>query len=300
MLKRTITGAIIFIITLGFVLLKQVHALFFDAYAVIVTYAALHEILEAYKVADKRPNKIALYAVPALMCLVFNLAKDVYQAMMFNILIAMVLLVYLLTNDVIEFAHNRKYDLTEKNVSVLNQTLFEKTKISMMVYAYPLLPLSFLFALNHMPYEVGYIGIALIFAVSMLTDTCAYFVGRLWGKTKFIPEVSPKKTIAGVAGGFIGGIIGALSCYFLFYYTDWFTVLKLAGPGASISAFLIIAVIGSYINQLGDLIASALKRKIGIKDFSQIFPGHGGFMDRVDGMMFVSVFVYVILAIFFV
>ena len=300
MLTRTITGAVIFLVSLAFVLLKQVHALFFDAFILGVIYAALHEIISAYKTAGHKPNSIALYSVPALMCIVFNVVKSPYTALVLNICIAIVLLVYLLSNDIIEMGINRKRGTTEPNVSVLNQSLFEKTKISMMIYAYPLLPLSFMFALNHLPYEVGYIGIILIFAVSMLTDTCAYFVGRLWGKTKFIPEVSPKKTIAGVFGGLIGGIIGTLACYFIFYYTNIFTVLNITGKGASISAFLIIAVIGSYINQLGDLIASALKRKIGIKDFAQTFPGHGGFMDRVDGMMFVSIFIYVIFTLFFV
>ena len=300
MLQRTITGAVIFLITLAFVLLKQIHALFFDAFILVLIYGALYEIISTYKHSEKKINKIALYAMPALMCLMFNLIKNPYKAMTLNILSVMILVVYLLTNDIIELARDRKNGTTEQNVAVLNQSLFEKTKNSMMVYAYPLLPLSFMFALNHLPYDVGYIGIILIFVVSMLTDTCAYFVGRLWGRTKFIPEVSPKKTIAGVVGGFAGGIIGALVCYFVFYYTNLFPVLQLAGKGASISAFLIIAVAGSYINQLGDLIASAYKRKVGIKDFSNLFPGHGGFMDRVDGMMFVSVFVYIILALFFV
>lgn len=300
MLQRTITGAVIFLITLAFVLLKQIHALFFDAFILVLIYGALYEIISTYKHSEKKINRIALYAMPALMCLMFNLIKNPYKAMTLNILSVMILVVYLLTNDIIELARDRKNGTTEQNVAVLNQSLFEKTKNSMMVYAYPLLPLSFMFALNHLPYDVGYIGIILIFVVSMLTDTCAYFVGRLWGRTKFIPEVSPKKTIAGVVGGFAGGIIGALVCYFVFYYTNLFPVLQLAGKGASISAFLIIAVAGSYINQLGDLIASAYKRKVGIKDFSNLFPGHGGFMDRVDGMMFVSVFVYIILALFFV
>ena len=300
MLQRTITGAVIFLITLAFVLLKQIHALFFDAFILVLIYGALYEIVSTYKQTEKKINRIALYAMPALMCLMFNLVKDPYKAMTLNFLSVVILLVYLLSNDIIELARDRKNGTTEQNVAVLNQSLFEKTKNSMIVYAYPLLPLSFLFALNHLPYDAGYIGIILIFVVSMLTDTCAYFVGRLWGRTKFIPEVSPKKTVAGVAGGFAGGIIGALVCYFVFYYTNLFPILQVAGKGASISAFLIIAVAGSYINQLGDLIASAYKRKIGIKDFSNIFPGHGGFMDRVDGMMFVSVFVYIILTLFFV
>ena len=68
----------------------------------------------------------------------------------------------------------------------------------------------------------------------------------------------------------------------------------------SITAFAIIGFVGSYANQLGDLIASAYKRKAGIKDFSNIFPGHGGFMDRVDGMMFVSVVIYITLTLLFV
>ena len=300
MLQRTITGGIIFLVTLAFVLLKQVHALFFDAFVLIVIYGALYEMIKAYKTAYKKPNQIALYVVPALMCLVFNLVKSPYKAMLLNLLIAAVLLVYLLSNDIIEFAKHRKNDTTEKNVSVLNQTLFEKTKLSMTIYAYPLLPLSFMFALNHLPYEIGYIGIILIFVISMLTDTCAYFVGKLWGKTKFIPEVSPNKTVAGVVGGLAGGIIGVLACFFIFFYTDLFSVLNIAGKGASISAFLIAGIVGSYINQLGDLIASAFKRKTGIKDFSQIFPGHGGFMNRFDGMMFVSTFIYVIFALIFV
>ena len=79
-----------------------------------------------------------------------------------------------------------------------------------------------------------------------------------------------------------------------------FSVLNIAGQGVSITAFLLIAVIGSFINQLGDLVASAFKRKINIKDYGNIFPGHGGFMDRYDGTMFVAVFVYLILVVFFV
>jgi len=128
----------------------------------------------------------------------------------------------------------------------------------------------------------------------MLTDTIAYLIGRAFGKRKFVPEVSPKKTIAGMVGGFIGGIIGALACFFIFYYTDLFTALNVIGFTKSITTFIIVGVVGSYINQLGDLIASALKRKGGLKDYGHIFPGHGGFMDRFDGMMFVSALIYIV------
>lgn len=300
MLKRTLTGSVIFLVTLGFVLLKMVSPLFMDAFILIIALASLHEMINAYKIIDKSPNKVALYSVPVLMCASYIFAPTVLMAFALNCLIAVALLMFLLTNDIVDFANNRRRGLTEQNVSVLNQSLFEKTKVSMMIYAYPLLPISFLFGINHMSFEIGYIGIILVFVIAMLTDTCAYLVGRAFGKTKFVPEVSPNKTVAGLVGGFLGGIIGALACYFIFFYTDLFTVLNVAGQGVSITAFLIIAVFGSFINQLGDLIASAFKRKINLKDYGNIFPGHGGFMDRYDGTMFVAVLVYLVLVVFFV
>lgn len=300
MLKRTLTGSVIFLVTLGFVLLKMVSPLFMDAFILIIALASLHEMINAYKIIDKSPNKVALYSVPVLMCAAYIFAPTFLMAFALNCLIAVALLIYLLTNDIVDLANNRRRGLTEQNISVLNQSLFEKTKVSMMIYAYPLLPISFLFGINHLPYEIGYIGIILVFVIAMLTDTCAYLVGRAFGKTKFVPEVSPNKTVAGLVGGFLGGIIGSLACYFIFFYTDLFTVLNVAGQGVSITAFLIIAVFGSFINQLGDLIASAFKRKINLKDYGNIFPGHGGFMDRYDGTMFVAVLVYLVLVVFFV
>jgi phosphatidate cytidylyltransferase len=89
-------------------------------------------------------------------------------------------------------------------------------------------------------------------------------------------------------------------CYLVFKFSGWFTVLEIVSPGVSICAFLILGVVGSYMTQLGDLVASAYKRKFGIKDFSNIFPGHGGFMDRVDGQMFVAIASYVVLTLLFV
>jgi len=121
-----------------------------------------------------------------------------------------------------------------------------------------------------------------------------------FGHNKLIPEVSPKKTVEGCIGGFAGGLVGAVVCYLVFKFSGWFVALELVSPGISICAFLILGVAGAYMTQLGDLVASAYKRKFGIKDFSNIFPGHGGFMDRVDGQMFVAIASYVVLTLLFV
>lgn len=300
MKKRVITGSVIFIVTLGFVLLKQVSALFFDAFALAILFGAIYEVINLYKSQGNRPTHVILYLSAVLLCIVNIFAKSIATMLALSLLVALVSLLASLTQEIIIFAIKRKNGTSETNIEILNKSLFDKTKTNMQIFAYPVLPISFLFAINHLPYEVGYIAIVLVFAISMLTDTMAYFTGRLIGRNKFIPEVSPKKTIEGVFGGLVGGIIGAIVCYFVFYYTNWFELLNLAGKLKSVFGFLLLGVVGSYVNQLGDLVASAQKRKANIKDYSNIFPGHGGFMDRVDGLMFTSVFVYLMMILLFV
>ena len=86
----------------------------------------------------------------------------------------------------------------------------------------------------------------------------------------------------------------------MFKNSGWFNALEFVEEGVAICGFIVLGLFGSYINQLGDLVASAYKRKAGIKDFSNIFPGHGGFMDRVDGQMFVAIAVYITFVLMFI
>lgn len=300
MLKRTITGAVIFLVTLLFVALKQVSPLFFDAYLLIIMYGSIYEMYKVHQLSGKNADFISICFIPLIVCAFFNIEQNYLKNIVYIALVAIVVMGVVLIEEIVEFRQNRRYGTTEKNVSILNQKLFIKTKTTMQVVAYPLVPLMLVMALNHIAYDLAYVGIIATFAISMLTDTCAYFVGRLVGKTKFIPEVSPNKTVAGVVGGFIGGIIGSLACYFIFYYTNWFDLGAFGSKGLLITVFIIIGVLGSLVNQLGDLIASAYKRKNNIKDFSNIFPGHGGFLDRVDGMMFVGSLIFVVFILFLV
>lgn len=133
----------------------------------------------------------------------------------------------------------------------------------------------------------------LVFISAWATDTFAYFSGRLFGKHKLIPHVSPNKTVEGS----IGGIVGAVVCCLVYFAV----MVKFMDGGSVISGqywqmnalFAVIygvipGLIGGVCSQLGDLTASAVKRDAGIKDFGWIFPGHGGFMDRFDSVMFVA------------
>jgi phosphatidate cytidylyltransferase len=300
MKKRLISSIFIVAFTLAFVLLKQVHCLFFDAFALLISLVSLREIIKAQgERAVEKQTQVALYLVPIAQLLIYHFA-GLYLALVLHIALAALLFIYFMSQDMAAYARDRRLGTTEPNAEILNQQLFARTKRGMMIFAYPLLPLSFLFALNHLPYEVGYMGIILTIVIAMLTDTCAYLFGMGFGHNKLIPEVSPKKTVEGCIGGFVGGLVGAVVCYLVFKFSGWFVALELVSPGVSICAFLILGVAGAYMTQLGDLVASAYKRKFGIKDFSNIFPGHGGFMDRVDGQMFVAIASYVVLTLLFV
>ncbi len=300
MLKRTITGAVILLITALFVVLKQFNPIFFDIYILIMSYGSLYEMYKAHQMSGKEADFACLFFVPALTCIIFNIIEDTSKAVLYIGLLALAVMMVVLVEEIGTFAKDRKFGTTEKNISVLNQSLFHKTKATMMVFAYPILPFMLFMALNHIIYDLAYIGLIASFAISMLTDTCAYLVGKFCGKRKFIPEVSPNKTIAGVVGGFIGGLIGSLACFFIFYYTSLFDLASFGGKGLIVTIFILIGIFGSLINQLGDLIASAYKRKHNIKDFSNIFPGHGGFMDRADGLMFNASLIYIVFMLFLV
>ena len=298
MKKRLPTSIFILIFTIGFVLLRQFSLLFFDAFALIMMLGSVIEVVRVQKKQNKKIDAWLLYAVPLALFAIFAFAKG-KLVLTLSLILVVVSVLYLLTFEIFAYAKTRK---ANENVPVeeINAHLFDRTKNTMMVFGYPILPLSFMFILNHLGYQIGYLGIVLIFAIAMMTDTFAYLIGCALGKRRFIPEVSPKKSIAGVFGGFFGGILGATLVFLFFYYTKWFDILNVVSLCKSIPAFVILGVVGSYANQLGDLVASAYKRKAGIKDFSNIFPGHGGFMDRVDGMMFVSTVIFIVLSLFFV
>ncbi len=128
----------------------------------------------------------------------------------------------------------------------------------------------------------GLAGIALVLFVSWGTDTFAYFGGMAFGKRKLCPEISPKKTVAGAVSGTICGTLLGVG-------TMW---VMLDRPLLGL-----IALPLSVASQLGDLAASVIKRRFGVKDYGRLFPGHGGILDRFDSIIPVSVIAYLIFGI---
>ncbi len=135
----------------------------------------------------------------------------------------------------------------------------------------------------------GTINMLLLFICAWGTDTFAYFGGRFFGKHKLIEHVSPNKTVEGAISGVVGTTI--LCALYLYFIYD----MKIS----HIIIGAIIGVLGSIFSQIGDLSASAIKRDTQIKDFGTIFPGHGGFLDRFDSVIFIAPIIYVLLCMLY-
>lgn len=121
--------------------------------------------------------------------------------------------------------------------------------------------------------SVGLVAMLFVFAVVWATDILAYFVGRAVGGPKLAPRISPGKTWSGAIGGTVSGV-AAGSAVALIHFPQ-------TGLWIGCIAFLL-----SVASQIGDLFESFIKRRFGVKDSSRLIPGHGGVMDRVDGLVF--------------
>lgn len=138
-------------------------------------------------------------------------------------------------------------------------------------------------------YEMGPNGryVILLMVVVFMGDTGAYFGGSFFGKRKLAPRMSPKKTMEGAVAGLLASLLGACLMNLMYGFTlgAWH-VLILAG------------LAGGAFGQMGDLVESTFKRFAGVKDSGKIFPGHGGFLDRVDGIYFAAPVIWAVLFAF--
>ena len=139
------------------------------------------------------------------------------------------------------------------------------------------------------PKELQVTLFAILFGVPVLCDTMAFLVGSRVRGPKLCPAVSPNKTVSGA----IAGMVGALLAVLLVGVTAWCcsdAAIRLLLP--TWWEYLLLGLLGGVVSQTGDLFASMVKRHSGIKDFSHLFPGHGGMLDRVDSILFMSVLMF--------
>lgn len=161
------------------------------------------------------------------------------------------------------------YAILDKDIKLMYRNIF--------IYLYITVSFSLMYLISKSEY------IWLLYICSWGTDTSAYCVGMLFGKHK-LTKISPKKTVEGAIGGVIGSILIAL-------------IFSLISGKFGVIEVIAIVFFGSIISQIGDISASKIKRNANIKDFGNIFIGHGGVMDRFDSFVFVLPYIVILFSI---
>lgn len=298
MLKRSLTGVAIFLVVVGFVALRYISTLFFDFFVLALSIVAVIETFSAMKNGENKNEPFYSLAClyPLLIFAIHILGRDSLQKILLQISAILLILIASFISELVILTKKKK-----NGVEVPQHKLLSKTASTLFVIIYPATILGFMYGINSFGLYLGMIGIIVMFAVSMFTDVFAYFFGTLFrGKgAKVCTQISPNKGIIGVIAGSAGGVVASWICFFIFdalgFFVDNLSVVSF--DIKVVFAFLLVGVFGTIITQVGDFVSSAIKRRYAIKDFGKIFPGHGGVMDRVDGLMFNGLLVFVVFSL---
>lgn len=157
--------------------------------------------------------------------------------------------------------------------------------LSEFMLCYPALPFYFLLVIKSIqPHVLSVVAMGMVMVVASLNDVLALFLGKIFGKHKLSPILSPNKTIEGAVAGISGSVIIGFTVLILLkgkYFPDVHWIHLLIG-----------CLLSSIFATAGDLIASAIKRFCGVKDFGTLFPGHGGVLDRLDSYLLSAIAIY--------
>lgn len=231
----------------------------------IIAAIALHEFLKCFEGKAKPIIWIGYFAAAFIAVMHF-----VPSMSMMNF-VGMFLFLMILLLFIEVFRSNMKVNIIDISV-----TLFGICYIVFFLMFVPLIR----------GFENGQFLIWYVFTASWGTDVFAYIVGKTIGKHKF-SEISPKKSIEGCIGGVIGAVLFALA------FTYGFNTY--GGLNISYEKITVFSIILSIIGQMGDFAASSVKRYVGIKDYSNLIPGHGGMLDRFDSVIFIAPAAYFLL-----
>ena len=278
MLKRVITGAVFTAIILGGIYLRgwALRALMLAAMLI-----GMFEVYRAIKKTGAKPAEWAgyVYAVLAIALEALAQLPNAPEWLKTMNAPATALVIGLL--------------LGLSAIVLRGRVDFPALSATVLPMAYPGFLFSMLASLQDIPNAAMALAALLIaFFLASINDVFALFTGMALGKHKLSPEISPKKTIEGSIGGLIASAVFAMLVAWLL---DWAQAaagvaqaLRIGEAEAefSIPGFAIMGVFAGAMSQLGDLTASLVKRHCGVKDYGTIFPGHGGIMDRFDGILF--------------
>ena len=174
--------------------------------------------------------------------------------------------------------------LSNKSITVIH--------LGMLIFGLFYIPyfLSHIIYVRSLEYGRFFVWLVLIGAFS--ADTCAYFVGKAFGKHKLCPSISPNKTVEGAVGGVLGGGV-AFVIFGLIVNLCFSNALD--GKHFNLLLLFLLGLVTAAFSEIGDLVASSIKRQFNIKDFGNILPGHGGILDRCDSIIVVAPTVFLFL-----
>ncbi len=297
MLKRTITGIVYISVLIGFFLVKilvqpqWLGMLLFDilvvAFSVIGTYEMIRALGDRLVLAQK--IIIGIFSTGSLIC--YAVSDTVYKVLAER------------GAEVVNYSPNLAFIVFMAGAALLFSflvTAHEKVDLqslgySFIAFVYPSVFLLVLTGINHMPnVDFSEMGILYAFIICPFADTLAFFFGKLFGKKlprKMAPNISPNKTLIGGFGGLVGGAFGAVVIFFIYYGFRGSEAIASALTGMNLFFFIGLGVLTAAFAEFGDLVESAVKRKLEIKDMGNILPGHGGVLDRIDSTLFASLIV---------
>lgn len=278
MKTRIITGALIFIVTVGLVFSKLLTPYILDLALLVIGSIALIEMSKIFKKMNKKCILIFPFVTFYLDFIILHLLNYIGFNYWVIFLVAIALKLFV-------FGMLALVGIATSNCEDSLECAFN----SLLISIYPTFMVESLIFLNNQPLDGGKLSIVLVsltFLVPMLTDTFALFVGTLCRGPKLAPKVSPSKTWSGFVGGLIGGVLAGIICYIIFSHVPYFN--NIHAFALKWWFYVLVGLVASVIGQVGDLFESFCKRKAGIKDSGNLFPGHGGMLDRIDNMLFVS------------
>lgn len=264
MLIRVVSGIVAIVIL--FISMFSGKAVFGTA-VFILSLIALYEFYKSIKSKGYNPMTMAGYfsSIPLIFLAFTSKSSIIFEE--FNNYLLFTLFCIIVIMFVYAIFLHKEYTLND---------------IAMTVFGifYILFLFSFIILTRNLPN--GFYYTWLVFIGACVPDTFGYFGGKLFGKRKVIPEISPKKTVEGSISGIIACIV-IMILFGLFY--DRFNIL-------SIYHLIVLGIMCGMISQFGDWAASSIKRYLDIKDYGSIIPGHGGVLDRFDSIMFTAPVIY--------
>lgn len=240
-----------------FIIFVFLGGVYLKGFVLVLSGMALWEFYSAVKEKNLKPIKSIGYILLAM----YYVLNNNFELMMYILVVASFI-------SLIIPVVNLKYTFIDVSVTLLG-----------VIYCGILF--SFVYLVNAKPF--GEYLVWIIFIGSWLSDTAAFYSGKMFGKHKLSPKVSPKKTVEGSIGGLFGATI--FTGFFGIIIQHYINIMPIYN-------YFIIGTLCGLFGQLGDLVASSIKRYVDIKDYSNLIPGHGGILDRFDSIIFSATVVF--------